>query len=217
MDKIAKAFVAAQTAFGPALKTSANPFFKSKYADLSVVIEAVIDALHKNGIALIQNCHESDTGVIVETVFLHESGEMISCGKLSVPAAKHDPQGFGSAITYARRYGLMAACGIAPEDDDGNAAAKAKKDQDKQKPKSDAAKSVSQDVFDNMPPEEQQFLKDFAMNVYALLDEEKNYEAYKLIADSTLDADEKVAINALFNPKQRRAMKDAVEQQKEPA
>lgn len=124
MDKIAAAFVKAQTAFGPALKTSANPFFKSKYADLSVVIEAVIDALHSNGIALLQNCHESDAGVIVETIFMHESGETISCGKLSVPAAKNDPQGYGSALTYARRYSLMAACGIAPEDDDGNAASR---------------------------------------------------------------------------------------------
>jgi len=52
---------------------------------------------------------------------VHESGEMLECGILHVPAAKHDPQGYGSALTYARRYSLMAACGIAPEDDDGNA------------------------------------------------------------------------------------------------
>jgi len=100
MDKIAKAFVAAQKEFGPALKDSNNPFFKSKYADLSMCVRAVIEALHNNGIALIQNCHESDTGVIVETIFLHETGETISCGKLSVPAAKNDPQGYGSALTY---------------------------------------------------------------------------------------------------------------------
>jgi hypothetical protein len=62
--------------------------------------------------------------VIVETVFVHESGETFSAGKLHVPAVKHDAQGYGSALTYARRYSLMAACGIAPEDDDGNAASK---------------------------------------------------------------------------------------------
>jgi hypothetical protein len=71
-----------------------------------------------------QNCHESDTGVIVETMLIHESGETLSSGKLHVPAAKQDPQGYGSALTYARRYSLMAACGIAPEDDDGNAASR---------------------------------------------------------------------------------------------
>lgn len=125
MKEISQAFVKAQREFGPALKTSDNPFFKSKYADLSVCIEAVIDALNNNDIALIQNCHECQDGVMVETIFLHSSGDQLSTGKLHVPASKQDPQGYGSALTYARRYSLMAACGIAPEDDDGNAARKA--------------------------------------------------------------------------------------------
>lgn len=126
--KIAAAFVKAQKGFAPALKTSSNPHFRSKYADLSACVEAVIDSLNENGIALIQTPHESDSGVIVETIFLHESGESMSGGKLYTPASKQDPQGYGSALTYARRYGLMAACGIAPEDDDGNAAVRAKPD-----------------------------------------------------------------------------------------
>ena len=116
--------VKAQKEFGPALKSSTNPYFTSKYADLATCVEAVIDALNNNGIALIQKCHESDTGVNVETLLLHESGESLSCGVLHVPASKQDPQGYGSALTYARRYSLMAACGIAPEDDDGNAASR---------------------------------------------------------------------------------------------
>ena len=124
MKNISSALVKAQKAFSPALKTSTNPHFKSKYADLSACVEAVIDALNNNGIALIQKCHESDNGVTVETVFVHESGEMLEAGKLHVPASKQDPQGYGSALTYARRYTLMAACGIAPEDDDGNAASR---------------------------------------------------------------------------------------------
>lgn len=124
MDKIASALVKAQRAFGPALKDKANPAFRSKYADLGACIEAVIDALNSNGIALIQKQHPHDGGVTVETLFVHESGEVFSAGLLSVPAAKQDPQGYGSALTYARRYSLMAACGIAPEDDDGNAASK---------------------------------------------------------------------------------------------
>ena len=83
-----------------------------------------MDGLNANGIALVQQTHECESGVIVETVFVHESGETFSAGKLHVPAVKHDAQGYGSALTYARRYSLMAACGIAPEDDDGNAASK---------------------------------------------------------------------------------------------
>lgn len=134
MKNIASALVKAQKAFGPALKTSTNPHFRSKYADLSVCIEAVIDALNENGIALVQKNHMDETGVTVETVFVHESGEMLDCGQLHVPAAKNDPQGYGSALTYARRYSLMAACGIAPEDDDGNAGADAKRQQDARPP-----------------------------------------------------------------------------------
>jgi len=122
IKQIAGAMVKAQRAFGPALKTATNPAFKSKYANLAACVEAVIDGLNGAGIMLMQICHECSDGVIVETIFLHESGEQISAGKLHVPAAKHDPQGYGSALTYARRYSLMAACGIAPEDDDGNSA-----------------------------------------------------------------------------------------------
>lgn len=124
MTTIAAAFIKAKKAFSPALKTSTNPHFKSKYAALDACIEAVNDALLDNGIAMYQQTFEDDSGVTVETVFLHESGETIRSGKLHVPASKQDPQGYGSALTYARRYSLMAACGIAPEDDDGNAASK---------------------------------------------------------------------------------------------
>jgi ERF superfamily len=126
MDKISAAFVKAQKAFGPALKTATNPHFKAKYANLSDCIEAVIDALNDNGIAMMQITHPDNDGVSVETKLIHESGEYLSSGVLHVPASKSDPQGYGSALTYARRYSLMAACGIAPEDDDGNAASKPK-------------------------------------------------------------------------------------------
>lgn len=122
MQKIAAALVKAQKAFEPARKQSNNPAFRSKYASLENCIDAVLEALNANGIMFCQPCHECSDGVIVETLFIHESGETFSAGKLHVPAAKQDPQGYGSALTYARRYSLLAACGIAPEDDDGNAA-----------------------------------------------------------------------------------------------
>jgi hypothetical protein len=125
MKDISAALVKAQKEFGPALKTSSNPAFRnSRYADLSACVEAVIDGLNNNGIFLMQTTHLCDDGVIVETLFIHESGEQMSAGKLHVPASKQDAQGYGSALTYARRYALMAACGIAPEDDDGNEASK---------------------------------------------------------------------------------------------
>jgi hypothetical protein len=122
MEKIAPAFIKAKKEFGPALKDRTNPAFKSKYADLGACLDAVDEALLNNGIALMQETFMDDRGVTVETVFIHESGETMRGGKLHVPASKQDPQGYGSALTYARRYSLQAACGIAPEDDDGNAA-----------------------------------------------------------------------------------------------
>ena len=121
---IAAAFVKAQKAFGPALKTSVNPHFKSKYADLANCIEAVIEALNANGIGLMQRTYECKDGVLVETVFIHESGEVMECGMLHLPASKLDAMGFGSCLTYARRYSLLAATGLAPEDDDGVAASR---------------------------------------------------------------------------------------------
>jgi len=125
--KVAAAFVKAQKEFGPALKLSSNQAFKqngkvSRYADLTSCLEAVMDALNNNGIALMQRTYECKDGVMLETVFLHESGEVLEGGLLHVPATKHDAHGYGSALTYARRYSLMATCGISAEDDDGNAA-----------------------------------------------------------------------------------------------
>jgi hypothetical protein len=128
MKNIATALVKAQKQFGPALKTSTNPHFRSRYADLSACVEAVVDALNANGIYLLQKNYDCTDGVMVETVFVHESGEMLECGIVHFPAVKHDPQGYASALTYARRYSLMASCGIAPEDDDGNAASKKPKE-----------------------------------------------------------------------------------------
>lgn len=122
MKAISAALVKAQKEFGPALKSSTNPHFRSKYADLAACVEAVIDALNNNGIYLMQLTEEHESGVKVSTVFIHESGEQISGGSLFMPASKQDAQGFGSALSYARRYSLMAACGIAPEDDDANSA-----------------------------------------------------------------------------------------------
>jgi len=119
---IAAAFVKAQRQFGPALKKSVNSHFKSKYADLTSCIDAVMDGLNANGIALMQRSFECKDGVMVETTFIHESGEVMESGLFHVPASKHDAMGFGSALTYARRYSLMTACGISSEDDDGVAA-----------------------------------------------------------------------------------------------
>lgn len=122
---IAAALAAAQMEMGKALKQSNNPHFRSKYADLGNVMDACLEPLNRHGIAVIQPTGESEFGRHVKTVLIHgESGETLEC-VVPLIIAKNDMQGYGSAVTYARRYGLMAMAGIAPEDDDGNAAAQA--------------------------------------------------------------------------------------------
>lgn len=105
-----------------ATKAAINPQFKSKYANLGAVIDAIKPALINHGLFFTQRCQPAEDGVSIETVLHHSSGEKESLGTLYVPANKRDPQGFGSALTYARRYALQTAFGVPTEDDDGNAA-----------------------------------------------------------------------------------------------
>lgn len=118
------ALAAAQMQMGKALKDVRNDHFKSKYADLSNVMDACLPALNANGIAVYQPTIDEDGQRYVKTVLAHVSGETLEC-RVPLIVNKNDMQGYGSAVTYARRYGLMGMAGIAPEDDDGNAAAKA--------------------------------------------------------------------------------------------
>ena len=127
IKELATALSRAQGSIKGAVKDSNNPFFKSKYADLASVVEAIRDAFSANGLSYVQQVSESEKDEVrVETVILHSSGEWMCCGVLALPVSKADAQGYGSALTYARRYSLSAAAGVYAEDDDGNAAAKAK-------------------------------------------------------------------------------------------
>jgi hypothetical protein len=121
IKELAGALSLAQSEMLGATKASVNPFFKSHYADLAAVWDACRKALTKNGLAVVQTTSEGQGGIPVETILIHSSGEWIS-GVLLVRPVKDDPQAMGSAITYARRYALAAMVGVAPEDDDGNAA-----------------------------------------------------------------------------------------------
>lgn len=109
-----------------AAKDKTNPHFRSKYADLGNIVDAVKPALLKHGLWFSQVSYDIENHAAIETVIYHASGEWLSCGIVSVPVSKVDAQGYGSAMTYARRYSLSAAFGVAPEDDDGNAAVEAK-------------------------------------------------------------------------------------------
>lgn len=116
------ALAAAQAEVENAAKTSSNPHFRSKYADLAEVLNTVRPVFAKHGLSIIQATGFSGTLVSVETILGHSGGGYLSSVASCVPA-KTDAQGIGSATTYLRRYGLAAMAGVAQEDDDGNSAA----------------------------------------------------------------------------------------------
>lgn len=119
---LAAALAKAQGSMAAARKDSANPFYKSKYADLASIVDAIKQPLAENGLAYVQATDVGDdSAVIVETVLLHASGEWIA-SRLRMKPVQDTPQGLGSCISYARRYGLQALVGIPADDDDGNAA-----------------------------------------------------------------------------------------------
>jgi hypothetical protein len=122
ITKIATALLQAQKAITFANKNARNPHFKNTYADLPAVIDAVKDALNNAGIAFIQTPSPSEDGRLhLTTRLIHESGEWIEDTAVS-PLPKQDPQGFGSAMTYLRRYSLASICGLYQDDDDGEGA-----------------------------------------------------------------------------------------------
>jgi hypothetical protein len=122
-SEICKAMAEAFPDIKKAAFDKANPHLHSKYASLGNVIDAIKPALASRGLWFVQNIHNIPGYASVETVIVHASGETMSCGITSVPLGKNDAQGYGSALTYAKRYSLSSAFSVvADEDDDGNEA-----------------------------------------------------------------------------------------------
>ena len=137
------ALCAAQAGMGKVVKGATNPAFKSKYADLADVVSVAIPALTEQGIAMFHMMVRDEQGAVMRTMLVHGASETsVSC---DVPLIinKQDMQGMKSATTYAKRIGLESLTGIAPEDDDGNAAAKAA-------PKVEASKLISKEQYVDM-------------------------------------------------------------------
>jgi len=146
---LAKAFIAAQKAMEAVKKAATNPAFKTKYADLSEVVEAVVPALNNAAVGVIQNPAFDGEWVTVATTFLHESGSAVT-SVLRLKPSKYDPQGVGSAITYGRRYSLLAMTGAAPEDDDGNASSGPRQQHQQQQREPDFPSAAAQYAADQL-------------------------------------------------------------------
>lgn len=123
INELAAALALAQGEMLSAEKDGTNPHFRSSYATLASVWDAIRKPLSGQGLSIVQSPGSTEGGMMhITTILLHKSGQYIE-DIFQIPAGTMTPQGMGSAITYARRYTLMAICGIAPDDDDGNDAA----------------------------------------------------------------------------------------------
>lgn len=121
ISNLTKALLKAQTQMGGAVKGAKNPFFKSNYADLPTVMEVVKGPLNDNGIIVLQPALHKDGKNFISTTLIHaETGESLTSETEVVCAKQNDPQAFGAAQTYARRFGLQSLLFIPAEDDDGN-------------------------------------------------------------------------------------------------
>ena len=121
IDSLAAALAEAQGELENITKDRANPFFSSRYADLAGALDEIRPKFAKHGLSIVQIPFNRESQIGVLTRLLHSSGQWVE-GELSIAPAKADAQGAGSVITYLRRYALMAVAGLAPEDDDGEAA-----------------------------------------------------------------------------------------------
>jgi hypothetical protein len=209
IKELAAALVKAQAKIEGATKDKTNPHFKSKYADLSSVVEAIKKPATDNGLTWTQVMHDADNAAKVETIILHNSGEWLSCGAISVPVSKPDAQGFGSALTYARRYSLSAAFGVAPEDDDGNAAAAAAPSRAQITPAAGAKERLTAKQVNKVDGLASSVIDAFEAGYDAEM-------AYKMIEESALDADEKVYLWTFLDSRQRSAIKKVAEAKRQP-
>lgn len=123
IDQIGTALAKAQAKMTHAAFDAVNPAFKSKYATLASIVDAIRPALSANGICYVQSIANAEDGLYAVTRLVHASGQWIELFGPVVPVDKRNAHGAGSATTYAKRFGLAAAVGIAADaDDDGNAA-----------------------------------------------------------------------------------------------
>lgn len=202
IDALATALALAQGEIRPAIKDALNPAFHSKYADLGAVFEAIRPALAKHGLSVVQMPEHSDDALLhLTTRICHKSGQWIE-GTMSIPVGKVNAHGYGSAITYARRYALAAAIGVvSDEDDDGNAASEPRKPI--------TGRQTAQDEYDALPAEAQEVVKEWADECTALVRGGDVAGAVALVNERCETQEDKLALWALLPSNVRTALKAA--------
>jgi hypothetical protein len=209
IKELATALAKAQGELPGAKKDVNNTFFKSKYADLASTVEALRASFPKHGLSYVQTIVTTERGGGVETMLMHCSGEWIRGEAFDLPVNKADAQGFGSAVTYARRYSLAAICGVAPEDDDGNAAAAAKPTttlERIQAAEPGNARRATTDAFASLPADAQQIVREWAIEIIGYVSSGEVPAAVDFIEEKGMDNEEKMALWSQLDSKVRSAI-----------
>jgi ERF superfamily len=204
INELATALAKAQGAMGGALKDSANPFFKSKYADLESVWNACRKALSENGLSVIQTTSAAEHGVAITTMLAHSSGQWIR-DTLALQPKDMAPQGMGSAITYGRRYALAAIVGVYQTDDDGEAA---------HGRRNSVAAAVAE--VSGTGDEEESAYGEMADRMRHALEVGIDQPIYELHQELNRRKEFYIAVSALLSAPQRRMWKEALNRCKSP-
>jgi len=201
INEIAGALCKAQAVMKHAEKDATNPAFKSKYATLASVIDAVKGPLTSNGIAFPQFTLDVDSGVAVETMLIHTSGQWLA-SVCTIPVAKVSAHGVGAAISYAKRYGLAAICGISAEtDDDGNTAAR-----------SPRSNSVAATVVEESGLKDDGRVLDYVIALRDALSNDDTHSLYEIWDE--IDNDTKTLIWTKLDSKERSTIKKVAAEMK---
>ena len=188
INELATALSKAQGMMEGAIKDSRNPHFNSKYADLASCWDAIRGPLSSNGLSVVQFLSSVDGGVSCQTMLMHSSGQWMS-SDFFIPVDKTNAHGYGSAATYSRRFSLQAICGIAPVDDDGNAAAAAEP-QKRINPLENAMAGEPE-----LAPEVMEVLKELTMDLVELIEVKKDdTSGFKKFNDANLDNEQKMTL-----------------------
>ena len=210
LNEIATALAKAQAEMGNPGFDSSNPHFRSKFASLAAVRNAVVPVLAKHGICLTQDVVTTDSGHIsCRTVLTHSSGQQMVFGPLLLPPTKADAQGFGSAATYARRYAMMAVAAVVGDDDDDAESAVGRG-----KPDTVRGAVAAVSGTGDEPPEAYQIA---AQRMREALEVGIDEAVYDMHQELNRKQEFYIAVSGLLTAAQRREWKDAVKRVAPPA
>lgn len=209
INELTAAMAKAQAALKPASKDATNPMYKSKYADISSIWDAIRAAFPPHGLAIFQDVTTTEAGVAVETRISHTSGQWIEFGPLVVPMAKRDAHGVGSATSYSKKYALAAAVGLsfADEDDDGNHAVSGSNGATRIDPRDDG-----ETLTTAQQKHAQEFAAGFRKLLGADMDEAEKSDRIRSLRDEANESKPVfVAAWAILSPAERRAVKTYID------